>query len=74
MMARKPGSKSEFVLFDVIYADGARRSNRKVPKEALEGLDGDEPAQRILEDQDRAISECSGQPVNPIASIKRSGA
>lgn len=73
-MARKPGSKSEFVLFDVLYKDGARRSNRKVPKEALEGADGDELARRVLEDQDREIAERSGQPVNPIASVKRSGA
>lgn len=73
-MARKPGSKSEFVLFDVVYTDGARRSNRKVPKESVEGDDGDEQARRILEDQDREISKRSGQPMNVIKSIKRSNA
>ena len=68
-MARKPGSKSEFVLFDVVYTDGAQRSNRKVPKESVEGDDGDEQARRILEDQDREISKRSGQSMNVIKSI-----
>ena len=40
-MARKPSSKTEFVLFDVVYIDGSRRSNRRVPKEILGGIDGD---------------------------------
>ena len=30
-----------FVLFDVVYADGSRASNRRVPVEILGGLDGD---------------------------------
>jgi hypothetical protein len=30
-MARKPGTRVEFVLFDVFYEDGSQRSNRKVP-------------------------------------------
>ena len=42
-MAKKPTAKSEFVLFDVLYEDGSRRSNRRVPGELLGGLDGDEP-------------------------------
>ena len=41
-MPRKPGLKSEFVLFDVVYEDGTQRSNRKVPRELLGGLDGAE--------------------------------
>ena len=31
-MPRKPGQNSEFVTFDVVYEDGTRRSNRKVPR------------------------------------------
>ena len=31
-MPRKPGQNSEFVTFDVLYEDGTRRSNRKVPR------------------------------------------
>ncbi|HNX20631.1 MAG TPA: hypothetical protein PKG80_10245 [Acidobacteriota bacterium] len=71
-MARKPAAKSEFVLFDVFYDDGTRRSNRRVPKDLLEGLDGDEPARTLLESQDREIAERSGRPMPAIKSVKRS--
>jgi hypothetical protein len=70
-MARKPASKSEFILFDVVYADGSRRSNRRVPAEVLGGLDGDEPARQVIEQQDRAIAEQSGIPPSPIAQLRR---
>ena len=33
-MPRKPGLNSEFVMFDVIYEDGMRRSNCKVCRTA----------------------------------------
>ncbi len=71
-MARKPSTKSEFVLFDVVYDDGSQRSNRRVPREILGGLDGDEPARGILEAQDREIAERSGRPTAAIKSIRRS--
>jgi len=48
-MANKPGTQARFVLFDVIYEDGSRRSNRKVPAELLGGLDGDAPARQAVE-------------------------
>jgi hypothetical protein len=73
-MARKPGTRAEFVLFDVVYEDGTQRSNRKVPSEALGGLDGDDAARGVIEAQDRAIAEKSGIPPVPIKSIRRSGA
>jgi hypothetical protein len=72
-MARKPSSKSEFVLFDVTYEDGSQRSNRRVPAELLGGLDGDQPARAAIEEQDRDIAEKSGQPPLRIKSIKRAG-
>jgi len=71
-MARKPASRTEFVTFDVFYKDGSRRSNRKVPSSVLGGLDLDEPARAILEEQDRLISEKSGIPPIPIERICRS--
>jgi hypothetical protein len=71
-MARKPATKSEFVLFDVFYDDDSRRSNRRVPKEVVEGLDGDEPAKAFLAAQDREIAERSGRPMPEIKTIKRS--
>lgn len=72
-MARKPGTRAEFVLFDVLYEDGSQRSNRKVPGDILGGLDGDAPARAVIEEQDRAIAEKSGVPPSPIKSIRRSG-
>ncbi len=71
-MARKPASKSEYVLFDVIYDDGSQRSNRRVPKDILGGLDGDDPARAAIEAQDREISERSGQRMPTIKTVKRS--
>ncbi len=73
-MARKPTTRTEFVLFDVFYEDGTQRSNRRVPGEILGGLDGDEPARAVIEEQDRVIAEKSGTPVTAIKSIRRSGA
>ena len=72
-MARKPGARAEFVLFDVVYEDGSQRSNRRVPSSVLGGLDKDEPARAIIEEQDRAIAEKSGQAPVPIKSLRRSG-
>lgn len=72
-MAKKPTARSEFVMFDVVYEDGSQRSNRKVDANLLGGLDGDEPAKAAIEEQDRAISEKSGQPPLAIKTIKRSG-
>jgi len=71
-MARKPATKSEFVLFDVFYDDDSRRSNRRVPRELLDGLDGDDPARPYLEEQDREIADRSGRPMPVIKSVKRS--
>ena len=73
-MPRKPGLNSEFVMFDVVYEDGSQRSNRKVPRELLGGLDGDKPAHGFLIEQDREIAEKSGRPQPAIKSITRSGA
>ena len=72
-MARKPASKAEFVFFDVLYEDGSRRSNRRVPREILGGLDGDGPALAVIEAQDRDIGERSGRPRGAIKSITPAG-
>jgi len=72
-MARKPTSRVEFVMFDVIYEDGSQRSNRKVDASLLGGLDGDEPARESIMEQDRAIAQKSGLPPLAIKTIKRSG-
>ena len=71
-MARKPATRAEFALFDVLYEDGSQRSNRRVPSEILGGLDGDAPALAVIAGQDRLIAEKSGKPVLSVKSIRRS--
>jgi hypothetical protein len=63
---------AEYVLFDVLYEDGSRSSNRKVPNSELSSLDGDTPAKPYIEAQDRRIAEMSGRPRGPIKSLSRS--
>lgn len=72
MARKKPKDSGEFVLFDVVYQDGTRTSNRKVPTSDLSGLEGDAPARAIIEEQDRKIAEMSGIPRGPIKTISRS--
>jgi len=71
MARRKPKAQAEFILFDVHYADGTRTSNRKVPSAALGGLEGDAPAQAIIETQDREIARLSGRTRGAIKFIAR---
>jgi hypothetical protein len=68
----KSRASTSFVMFDVVYADGTRSSNRKVPASALAGLDGDEAARWIVEGQDREIAAASGRPRSDVKSIVRS--
>ena len=63
-----------FVLFDVVYEDGSQASNRRVPVQVLGGLDGDEPARRVIEEQDKLIAQKSGRPKREIRSLTRSPA
>ena len=73
-MPRKPGKNSEYVMFDVVYEDGTQRSNRRVPRALLGGVDGDKPAHGFLIEQDRDIAEKSGRPMPKIKTIARTGA
>ena len=59
------------MLFDVVYEDGSRASNRRVPVEILGDLDGDEPARAFIEEQDEAIAQRSGRPRSPIQFLTR---
>ncbi len=69
---RRKSGEAAFVLFDVVYEDGSRSSNRKVAREEVEGLDGDAPARWLIEAQDRKIAELSGRLRGPIKTIVRS--
>lgn len=71
-MALKRKIESSFVAFDVSYVDGTRSSNRRVPSNALTGLDGDLPARDIIEQQDAAIGAASGKLRPAIRSLTRS--
>ncbi|MET0527530.1 MAG: hypothetical protein ABW003_04145 [Microvirga sp.] len=72
-MARKKSKpiESGYALFDVLYEDGSRSSNRRVPRSILGGLDGDEPARAAIEEQDNAIAGKAGRPRIPIKKITR---
>jgi hypothetical protein len=72
MGRRKRPVESAFVLFDVIYEDGTRSSNRKVAMAEIDDLDADASARAIIEAQDRKISQMSGRPRGPIKAITRS--
>ena len=61
-----------YVLFDVVYEDGSRASNRRVPAAVLGGLDGDAPARRVIEEQDEVIAAKSGRLRLAIKHLTRS--
>jgi hypothetical protein len=63
--------ESGYVLFDVLYEDDSRTSNRRVPRAVLGGLDTDEAARKAIEEQDSLISEKAGRPRVAIKSISR---
>ena len=73
-MARreKVSHVGEFILFDVLYENGTRISNRKVPNSELLGIDGDTPATSYIETEDRKIAEISGRSRSRIKSVTRS--
>ncbi len=60
------------ILFDVVFEDGSRASNRRVPMEILGGLDGDDPARQLIEEQEAEIAEKAGRPPRRIQSLVRS--
>jgi hypothetical protein len=60
-----------FVLFDVVFEDGSRASNRRAPMEILGGLDGDEPARDLIEQQEADIAQKAGRPPRAIQSLTR---
>ena len=59
------------VLFDIVFADGSRASNRRVPVEILGGLDGDQPARDLIEQQEAEIAQKACRPPRVIQSLTR---
>ena len=66
---KKQDTDSEFLLFNVLYEDGAQTSNRKVARAELNGFDDEEIIRRTIEEQDQKIEAMSGKPRGPIKSI-----
>lgn len=60
------------VLFDIVFEDGSRASNRRIPMELLGGLDGDEPAHDFIAQQEAEIAEKANRPPRVIQSLTRS--
>lgn len=67
--ARAKKKANEYSLFDVLYEDGSRTSNRKVPDSELAGTDKDEAVKAYLEAQDRKIAETSGKYRGTITAV-----
>ena len=75
MASPKRRIETAFVMFDVLYVDGTRSSNRRVPAATLTGFEGDAPAKAIIdviEAQDHEIGLASGRPRPDIKSVSRS--
>jgi hypothetical protein len=70
--ARQLPQERGFILFDVVFEDGSRASNRRVPMEILGGLDGDEPARELILEQEAEIALKAGRPSREIQSLTRS--
>lgn len=70
---RAKKKNSEYILFDVLYEDGSRTSNRKIPAAELADTNGDDAARAFIEAQDRKIAEASGMPRGAIKAVLRAG-
>ena len=58
-------------LFDRVFEEGNRASNRRVPMEILGGLDGDQPARELIEQQEAEIAQKAGRPPRVVRSLMR---
>ena len=72
MARKKQQTVGNFALVDVIYQDGTRTSNRKVPAAEPHEHDYEGRVKATIEAQDREIAEKSGRPRGPIKSIVKS--
>ena len=69
--ARPLPQERGFILFDVVFEDGSRASNRRVPMEILGGLDGDRPAYDLIKQQEAEIALKAGRPPRAIQGLMR---
>ena len=59
------------VLFDVVFEDSSRALNLRVPMKILGGLDGDQPACDLIEQQEAEIAKKAGRPPWAIQRLVR---
>ena len=59
------------VLFDVVFEDGSRASNRRVPMKNLGGTDGNQPARDLIEQLEAEIAQEAGRSPRVIQSLTR---
>jgi hypothetical protein len=71
--ARAKNKSPDYTLFDVVYEDGTRTSNRKIPADELIGEDQEGAAKAFIEAQDRKIAEASGKPRGVVQAVFRLG-
>ena len=69
--ARQLPQERGSILFDVVFEDGSRASNRRVPMEILGGLDGDQPVHELIEQQEAEIAEKAGRAPRAIQTLMR---
>ena len=69
MSRKRHAADRAFLLFDVLYADGTRTSNRKVPSTELQDWDVEGSVRAAIEAQDREIGIRSGRPRGAIKAI-----
>lgn len=58
-----------FLLFDVIYEDGTRSSNRRILTADIDPLERERSVRASIELQDLKIAEASGRTRGPIKSV-----
>lgn len=69
MAKNKQATKGDSLLFDVLYEDGTRTSNRRVSPDDIQSYDKDGSVRRAIEAQDKKIAAQSGMPRGPIKAI-----
>ena len=72
MKKNKKMGDSAFLLFDVIYEDGTRSSNRRVLSADIDPLEREGSVRALIEQQDLKIAKASGKSRGPIKSMRPS--
>lgn len=72
MAKKKDRVVDNFILFDVLYADGSKSSRRKINAPGMDREEADAFALTEIMTQDRRIAEMSGKDRGPIKDLVRS--